>query len=292
MNFTDLQMFIALCDTLHFGRASRNCHTAPSTLSRAIKRMEEEVEAELIERGKRVVGITPAGERFRTFAKETLSAWEGLKEGMGADLGEVRGEIRLYCSVTASYSVLPEILDQFRLRHPKVHIRLATGDANQAIDRLIDNQADISVAPIPQRIAKGIVAQVVTRTPLVFIAPSQGPVCEQLQRPVRWGRVPMILPESGLIRKYLIQWFKDKGVKPSVYSEVSGHEGIISLVGLGLGVGVVPRLVLEKSLIQTDIQELDVRPQLPDFEVGFCTKQINLDNSAVSAFWHILKSSR
>ena len=99
----------------------------------------------------------------------------------------------------------------------------------------------------------------------------------------------MILPESGLIRTYLMDWFRAKGLAPNVYGEVAGHEGILSLVSLGLGVGVIPRLVLERSMIQTQVRELRVKPALPDFRIGFCTTRGRLGPSPVRAFWEMLE---
>jgi len=288
MDQTDLRLFLHLCDTLHFGRTSRECHISPSTLSRIIKRLEEEASSELLQRDRRGVQLTTAGECFRRYAKDALESWKAVKQELGQDAGEVKGEISLYCSVTASYSILPDILSEFRSRYPEIHIRLVTGDANLAIDQVVDKVVDISVAPLPESLPKGIDSLIVTHTPLVFIVAASGSIKDKLKRNVKWGDVPMIFPETGLIKLHLRDWFRQKGIVPLVYGEVSGHEGIVSLVSLGLGVGVVPRLVLEKSLIKSQIEVLDVRPSLPDLKVGFCTKKTRMKSAAMRVFWETL----
>jgi len=230
------------------------------------------------------VRLTPAGDRLRAYADETLSGWKRLHEDVAGDADEVGGEISVYCSVTASYAILPDILSAFRQHYPAVQIRLVTGDANVAVDRVMDGAVDISVAALPERLPAGIQTRIVTETPLVFIAARGAyPTGE-----VNWELTPMVLPESGLIRDYLQEWFRARGVVPRIYGEVSGHEGILSLVSLGMGVGVVPSLVLEKSLIQADVEVLDVSPALPNFRVGLCTKRSRLTSSAVRAFWETM----
>ncbi|MDA0747040.1 MAG: HTH-type transcriptional activator IlvY [bacterium] len=289
MDFRDLKLFIHLADTLHFGQTSRAGHVSPSTLSRVVQRLEEEAGCTLFERDRRHVRLTVAGGRFRVYAAEALTNWQRMKADLEQGAETLRGEISLYCSVTASYSILPDILTAFRPRHPEVQIKLITGDAASALDRVQDGSVDITVAALPERIPGNLESRVVTHTPLLFIGPSrEGPVKEQLQGRVDWGEVPMIFPESGLIRTHLRDWFRKKKVRPQVYGRVSGHEAIISMVSLGFGVGVIPELVLEKSMIKTDVQVLDVRPALPDFCVGFCAKKHMLQSPVIRAFWHTL----
>ena len=62
----------------------------------------------------------------------------------------------------------------------------------------------------------------------------------------------MVLPEFGLARDAVDRWFRDKKLRPRVYSEVAGNEAILALVSLGCGVGVLPRLVVERSPLRED----------------------------------------
>lgn len=55
----------------------------------------------------------------------------------------------------------------------------------------------------------------------------------------------MILSKAGLSREYANTWFKALGITLRIYAQVAGHEAIVSMVGLGLGVGVVPKIVLD-----------------------------------------------
>ena len=63
---------------------------------------------------------------------------------------QLSGEIRLFCSVTASFSHLPEILTDFRLAYPKIELKLSTGDPAKAIDKLLHNEADIVISALPR----------------------------------------------------------------------------------------------------------------------------------------------
>ena len=95
MNLRDLQLFLHLSGTLHFGKTSRACHLSPSSLSRIVKRLEDEVDAELFERDRRVVRLTDAGDHLCTYARSVLDGWGDLKERLDESAGSVRGEVRI-----------------------------------------------------------------------------------------------------------------------------------------------------------------------------------------------------
>ena len=118
MDNRSLNQFVKLADSLHFGRASEACHVSPSALSRSIQRLEEELGVALFERNNRSVSLTHAGKLFLGYARDSLGDWEAIRNRLMEQSGELHGEISMYCSVTASYSFLFEILTRFRRDHP------------------------------------------------------------------------------------------------------------------------------------------------------------------------------
>ncbi len=135
MNLQELKLFRHLAASLHFGRTSRACNLTPSALTRTIQRLEEELGQPLFIRDNRSVALTPAGEIFREYAEDALQRWQELTNRLAA--GEVPGgQLSLYCSVTAVYGILPNLLGRFREKYPRVHLNLQTGDAARALVKL------------------------------------------------------------------------------------------------------------------------------------------------------------
>ncbi len=95
----------------------------------------------------------------------------------------------------------------------------------------------------------------------------------------------MILTASGLSRRRADAWFRHRGIRPSIYAEVSGHEAVVSMVRLGCGVGVVPRLVLDRFAQKGEARVLDVEPALEPYVVGLCVHRRRLSAPLVKAFW-------
>ncbi len=285
--YEPLRQFVELARTLHFGRAARACHISASALSRSVQRLESQLDEPLFEREHHKVTLTPAGEAFRRHAMTVLEEWHRFEAERAPSHGVLTGTVHMYCTVTAAQSIVPDLMNRVRRAHPGVRIELATGYAADAIDQLRGGDIDVSIAALPDRLPAGIVSRVLTTTPVVFVGPNDdGPVHDAIRhRPIDWSAIPFVLPTYGLARDYVDQWFDRRAVTPTVYSEIEGHEAILSLVALGCGVGVVPRLVLEKSALRERIHEIPVRPALRQFRIGLCVRERSLASPLVAAVW-------
>ena len=249
MDYDGLRMFLELSRSLHFLRASRACHVSPSTLSRAVQRLEQETGCRAA-RTRPALGPADRGRRrFTEHARETLERWQRLQRDLRGPRDALSGSIAIFASVTACQSFLPELLGDFRGRHPDVHIRLETGYAADALEQLAEGRVDVSVAAIPPQLPRGLVSRVLLYTPLVFAAPRVACEVERLchQRPLPWATLPVVLPASGHARESADRWFRRRRIVPQVYGEVPGSEAILALVSLGCGVGIVPRIVARRE---------------------------------------------
>jgi LysR family positive regulator for ilvC len=291
MDYEDLRLFLHLSRTLHFGRTSRECHLSTSALSRAIQRLEGELGEPLFERDQRKVSLAPAGLVFREHAAETLARYEAIKQRIaGGD--RLTGTLSIFASVTACQSFLPRVLSSFRRDYPDVQLRLETGYAADALGMLTSSTVDVTVAALPDKVSDSLSSRVLLVTPLIFVAP--GSDCEVSRmadkRPLDWSALPLILPAGGLMRQSAERWFKRRHLVPNIYSEVPGNEAILSLVSLGCGVGVVPRIVFEKSPLRPELRALELEPRLPELRVGVCTQTRRLKSGIVKAFWDSIET--
>jgi len=293
MNARSLKQFVNLADSLHFGRASETSHVSPSALSRGIQRLEDELGVALFDRNNRSVSLTHAGKLFLNYARDTLGQWDAIRNSLMEESGELHGEVSMYCSVTASYSFLFEILSRFRHDHPRIEIKLHTGDPEDAISRVLSGDEDISIGARPGNLQAGLAFKPIAESPLVFIAAKSFETGSQ-GRSVSpdaeiWAACPMILPERGLARRRVDAWFRNLGVAANIYAQVAGNEAIVSMVSLGFGVGVVPQIVLDNSPLSDTVRVLNVQPGLEAYQVGLFTLEKKLASPLINAFWSQLK---
>lgn len=295
MNFATLEHFILLSETLHFGRASARANISTSALSRHIRQLETELNVSLFFRDNRTVELTAEGRTFQRYARNAVQQWDQIRYELTDPAEQLRGEVRLYCSVTASHSILVDLLNRFRPAHPGVEIKLQTGDPEQAIGRVQALDEDLAIAARPEVLPSGVVFKPIRVSPLVFIAPQESTDLSLThlppEVPASWREVPMILATSGIARQRVDIWFSALGVTPKIYAQVAGNEAIVSMVSLGLGVGVVPRIVLDNSPHAAGVRTLEVQPELAAYDIGLFTLTRHLQNPLVSAFWSLLPES-
>jgi LysR family positive regulator for ilvC len=291
MDINQLRIYVALASSRHFGRAATQCHVSPSTVSRNLKQLEEQLNANLMVRDNRSVALTAEGEAFVQFARETLQQWETFQESLLHNSPELRGQLSIYCSVTASYSFLYDILTEFRTAQPGIAIKLHTGDPAQAIERVVAGMEDIAIAARPESLPAKLNFKPIAKFPLVFIAPRDKQLLPRGCSLDEWRQLPMIISEEGLARDRFDDWCRRENLSPDIYAEVKGNEAIVSMVSLGFGVGLVPKIVLDNSPLASRVELLPQQPDLGPFETGLCVLERRLRSPIVAAFWKQITST-
>ena len=281
-------MFVHLSQSLHFGKTAHAHHLSPSTLSRAIQRLEDEVGSELFLRDNRTVELTDAGKKFKRYAEQQIEQWRTFKTSLSHKQQMLTGKLHIYCSVTAAYSHLPPLLERFRAQHPHVEIMLTTGDAADALDQVQNKSVDLAIAANPEILPRSLFFYHLATIPLAVIAPTMScKVQQQLQQPVlAWSDIPIILPEHGAARKRFDLWFRKKQQgKANIYATVSGHEALVSMVALGCGVGIVPKVVVENSPVKDRVRYLEHVGEIEPFALSVCCLNQSKSQPLIEAFF-------
>lgn len=267
MDIKSLRLFQHLASSLHFSKTATAMYVSAPTLSRVISRLEQECKATLFVRNNRSVILTSAGRSLLSFANETLTQYSQMLQNMQSEQKALTGELSLYCSVTASQSYMPDILEKLHRQYPLVDIKLDTGDHTLAIEKVMKREVDLALAiHIPDFPSHMHFAKLDT-VPLVLIVPKNMNV--DTWQAMQWQSANMILPARGPSRRILQQWFAEQSIKPHVYAQVSGNEAIVSMVALGLGIGFVPSIVLENSVVKNKVKVFDV-DSIEPYQLGLC----------------------
>ena len=290
MDHKQLKHFLALADTLHFGRASNLCFISAPTMSRQIKQLEEEVGVPLFIRDNRSVSLTSQGKAFVDYANATLNQWRLFKGQCQVDQQALFGEASLYCSVTASYSYIYKLFAAFRKRYPGVELNLSTGDPAHSISTVLADKSDLAVAVKPSELPIGLSYTKLGEAKLLMLAPTmECPLTEEINNNLEndnlWQSLEYIVPEQGVLKEKLDNFCSQRKFKPKVYAHVSGHEAIVALVSLGFGVALVPDVVLSQSPFKQQVRVLPLSGLNTDIEIGLVAKNTRLKDPVNKAIW-------
>ena len=217
MEVRSCQVFLKLSETLHFGQTAEACNLSPSALSRLIQRLEQLVGQKLLQRDNRQVHLTPAGRHFQNYARKAVDDWQQLRSDFSQSEATLSGEVSVFGSVTASYSILNRILPDMREKHPGIEIKLRTGDQADGMERVLDGREDSAIIALPDEFPDKLSFLPLQTTPLRLIAPNMPSaatrILDQIQSETSepdWSQVPVVLAERGLARERLLQRLQGK----------------------------------------------------------------------------------
>ena len=147
--FKQLQYFLALTETQHFGRAAERCFVSQSAFSNAIQELEHALDARLVDRTNRNVTITAAGQEVAVQARLVMRDVETLVDiarGRGEPL---TGELRLGVIPTIAPFMLPDVLPKLRRAYPELHLLLIEDQTERVYRRLMDGDLDLVLLALP-----------------------------------------------------------------------------------------------------------------------------------------------
>lgn len=257
--FRQLRVFSEVARQLSFVRAAENLHLTPPAVTMQIKELESQVGMPLFDRSGKKVSLTTTGEYMVVYARKILAL---LKDAEDASARLQRAEIGLLTVgmvSTAKYFMM-RLLADFRERHAGVDIRICTGNREQLVKMLHNNEVDIAVMGHPptelQTRAEPFAAH-----PHVFVSACDHPLAQREKLTAEDLRpYEFIVREQGSgTRAAMHKFFSERKVEPRLQSQVNSNETLKQAVMVGLGLGFVSLHTIGSELDHGEIAILDVQ---------------------------------
>lgn len=268
MELRHLRYFIAVAEELHFGRAAERLHMAQPPLSQQIRSLEEELGVQLLHRTKRRVQLTEAGQVFLVEARRSLTQIEQtILAAQRAGRGEI-GSLAMGFISSASYTLLPELLQVFRQRFPDVQLTLYELTTEQQLQKLRNGEIDIGFLYLPSYDDSLSIVSV-TNEPLIVALPQSHPLTMSPQISLSsLAGEPFILPSRHLAVGFydrVVNACQQRGFSPRVVQEANTIQTIVSLVAGGIGISLVPASL--QNLQRTGVVYKALQRPVPEVEM-------------------------
>jgi DNA-binding transcriptional LysR family regulator len=249
-----LRYFIAVADELHFRRAAERLHMSQPPLSEAIRELEATIGAQLLERSRRRVALTAAGEVLLRDARALLGDLDrALETARRIGTGQA-GRLRLSFVGSALYGVVPDLLRAFSLERPDIELQLQERSTTEQLAALAAGDLDIGFVRAPAA-AEGLTSQTIMREPTVAALPGGHPLSTLKRIPVaRLSTEPFVLfprEQAPELHDAIMSAIAADGRLPRIVQEVAEMQTIIGLVASGMGVSLVPGSV--QALARTGV---------------------------------------
>jgi len=244
VDFRRLRYFVAVAETLHFGRAAARLHMSQPPLSRQIQQLEREMGALLFRRSKRRVELTDAGAYLLEQARRMLAEADTLAARTRRVESGESGRLTLGFISSVDYSILPGLLSAYRAAHPGVTLELRELTSDVQLRELHEGRIDAGMLLAPVDDAT-LAMLPLLREPLVAALPADDALARSrtLLSLSSLARRPFIIfPRSAATGLYdsIVEFCRQAGFTPHVAQEAIQMQTIVSLVSAGLGVALVP----------------------------------------------------
>jgi DNA-binding transcriptional LysR family regulator len=248
MELRHLRYFMAVATELHFGRAAEKLHIAQPPLSKQIQDLEAELGFELFTRTKRSVTLTPAGQAFLVEVTQIFQQLnKAIEIGRKTSRGEL-GQISIGFVGSATYNILPVILQQFRDKYPHVQIELHELTTDRQLIWLRDGRIDIGLIR-PPIIDVDFGSQIIFQESLVVALPSNHHLAQlkTIQLSALATEPFILFPRQLAPGLYdpIIAICQAAGFSPQVVQECIQMQTIVSLVSANMGVSILPESIQE-----------------------------------------------
>lgn len=273
MEFRQLKYFIAVAEESSFSRAAERLHISQPPLSTQVMMLEKELDVQLLDRSNRGVSLTAAGAVFYEEMRAVLVRLEqGKTRAQQAGQGHV-GAISIGFVSIADYGILPPALKEFRSRFPQVEVHLHELTTDAQIREMRLGRLDIGIALGPIR-EGDLSFEALTHEELMLAMPT-GHRLAKAKGPSdlrAFSKEDFIIPPRDIapgLYDLMISRCSASGFVPRITQQARQMQTVISLVGAGMGVALVPASV--QNLKRTGVQYARLKGASPGIDIGLLT---------------------
>lgn len=243
MEFRPLRMFVEVVRQGGFSQAAREVNATQSTISKAVKQLEDEISVPLLDRiGHRSV-LTTAGEIVYRRGVRLLADRDDLLAELDDLRGLGRGVLRLGLPPIGSSTLFAPLFATYRQRYPGVEVQLTEHGSDRLEESLRAGEIDFAGALLPT--SEDFEVQLVRREPLVALLPPAHPLARRRRIALAELReTPFIMFESGFaLHRVILDACRRAELEPKVVAVSSQIDFMVKLVAAGMGTTFLPRMI-------------------------------------------------
>ena len=235
-----LEYFVAVAEEANFTRAAERVHISQSGISAQVRRLEQQLGAELIDRSARSATLTPAGAAALEHARAAIAAAGAVRQAVDEVTGLLRGRLVIGMVTACTVRPLFDALSAFHAAHPGVELSLLEDASDRLIERVRSGRTDLALTGVAAMPA-GLEGFPVISERLVAAVPTDHPLARRKRVTLAdIAAHPLIcMPEGTGIRTVFDRGCAARGARPDIALEASAPSAVADLAARGLGVAIL-----------------------------------------------------
>lgn len=284
MNIQKYQALIKTVELGSFTKAAESLGYTQSAVSRMIADLEKEWKVTLLERNKSNLNLTADGMSILPYAKKLCNEYERLKMQVDSIHGLEKGVIRIGTFSSVATHWLPNIIKEFQKDYPGIDYELLLGDYTEIEEWIVEGRVDCGFLRLPT--VRPMDSIFLENDELKAIIPKDHPMAECEKFPIeKLCEEKFMLLEKGA-RAEISELFERNGLEPDVHFTTWDDYAVMSMVESGLGVSILPELILKRVPYDIAAKSLDVEAFR---KIGFCVKDMKTVPHVVRKFMEYLQ---
>jgi LysR family hydrogen peroxide-inducible transcriptional activator len=285
LKLKDLRYLVAVAEQRHFGRAAARCFVSQPTLSAQLKKLEQSLGVQLIERAPNNVSLTAAGEQIVARARRIIEASEEVVELARAQRDPLAGRLRVAFLPTIGPYLLPHVTRAIRRSLPRLELRLYEYQTAPMLEKLREGELDLGVLALPVDLA-GLEGRELYREAFTVAVPARHPLAarETLRIADLRGEKLLLLEEGHCLREQALEVCGNAGVSEGEDFRATSLETLRQMVAAGAGVTLLPELASRGAY--GNARGVEIRPfarPAPVRQIGAVWRKTTPRRAAVDA---------
>ncbi|MBV4432593.1 MAG: LysR family transcriptional regulator [Clostridium tyrobutyricum] len=278
----NIQKYMAFVRTVEYGsftKAAEMLNYSQSGISRMINDLEKEWNVSLLERGRSGVRLTSDGLKLLPFAKSMCNEYQKLQTQVQELNGLQSGLIRIGTFSSVATHWLPNIIKEFQKDYPNIDYELLLGDYTEIENWILDGRVDCGFLRLPT--LPEFETIFLEQDKLLVVLPENHPLADCEYFPVKaLCDYPFMLLEKGA-KAEISDIFEQCNISPKVHFTTWDDYAIMSMVESGLGISILPQLILQRIPYHIVAKELEI----PAYrKIGLALKDKKSASLAVKRF--------
>lgn len=287
MFIRQLDYLVTLARERHFARAAEACRVSQPALSAAIRHLEEELGVVIVERGHKFVGFTEDGERLLSWARQTLVAWDGLRQEASLSRKRLSGSLRIG-AIPTTMPVMSLLTGPYWRAYPDL-TQLLQSMSNEAIIRKLENfELDIGVTYLEDQNLDRFRVLPLYRERYVLL--TRDAAALGARSSLSWkeaAELPLCLLTRNMQNRRIIDAaFKRAGARPHVVVETDSVFALYSNVLCTEICSIMPHSLLAHFDKREELKVVPLTPELHR-KIGIVTLDNDPTSPIVSAIWSV-----
>lgn len=244
MNLRDLRYLVTVAGCGHFGKAAKLCFVSQPTLSAQIKKLEDFLGVQLLERNNKQVLITPIGQLIVNKAKLILSESEQIRELARSATQPYAGRFQLGIIPTLGPYLLPHIIPILKNYFPKLELRLYEEQTAHLLMSLKEGRLDAALLALPIDETLGLATQFLFEEPFYVALPTGHKLAKKaiLELKDLNQETLLLLTEGHCLRHQALEVCHDIDIKEPIDFSATSLETLRQMVAAGAGITLLPAL--------------------------------------------------